>query len=146
MTSPGCRQRCPFVFDSYFSMHTTVVDGWPMEHVADSEFVPTPDESLMISLVSPRLLSIIFFCFHLKSLSDWGTKKRQDFLIKFILDFFFFFRADDDDDDVRKAQEFPPSDVSWRLIYHHQKLFGGRKLSGEQQKEIVCIFFSLRIL
>jgi hypothetical protein len=58
MTSPGCMARCPLTFDSYFSMHTTVVLGCPIEQVADSELVPTPDESLIISLVSPRLLSI----------------------------------------------------------------------------------------
>lgn len=39
-------------------MHTTVVLGCPIEQVADSELVPTPDESLIISLVSPRLLSV----------------------------------------------------------------------------------------
>lgn len=38
-------------------MQTTVVLGCPIEHAALSEFVPTPDESLIISLVSPRLLS-----------------------------------------------------------------------------------------
>lgn len=57
MTSPGWIVKCPFTFDSYFSMHTTVVLGCPIEQVADSELVPTPDESLIISLVSPRLLS-----------------------------------------------------------------------------------------
>lgn len=58
MTSPGCIAKCPLTFDSYFSMHTTVVLGCPIEQVADSELVPTPEESEMISLVSPRLLSI----------------------------------------------------------------------------------------
>lgn len=38
-------------------MQTTVVLGWPIEQAALSEFVPTPDESLIISLVSPILLS-----------------------------------------------------------------------------------------
>lgn len=42
----------------YGSMQTTVVLGCPIEHTALSELVPTPDESLIISLVSPILLSI----------------------------------------------------------------------------------------
>lgn len=39
-------------------MQTTVVLGCPIEHTALSELVPTPDESLIISLVSPILLSV----------------------------------------------------------------------------------------
>lgn len=58
ITSPGWIAKCPLTLDSYFSMHTTVVLGCPIEQVADSELVPTPDESLIISLVSPRLLSV----------------------------------------------------------------------------------------
>ena len=52
-------------------MHTTVVLGCPIEQVADSELVPTPDESLIISLVSPRLLSIC-----------QETKERRQSVIK----------------------------------------------------------------
>jgi len=40
-------------------MHTTVVLGCPMEQAAESELVPTPDESLIMSLVSPRDLSVL---------------------------------------------------------------------------------------
>lgn len=60
MTSPVCIDRCPIVELEYGSMHTTVVLGCPIEHTALSELVPTPDESLMISLVSPMLLSIFY--------------------------------------------------------------------------------------
>lgn len=48
---------CPIVALVYDSIQTTVVLGWPIEHAALSEFVPTPDESLIMSLVSPMLLS-----------------------------------------------------------------------------------------
>lgn len=57
ITSPACIFKCPGVLLVYDSMQTTVVLGWPIEHAALSEFVPTPDESLMMSLVSPMLLS-----------------------------------------------------------------------------------------
>lgn len=61
ITSPVWMARWPMVELEYGSMQTTVVLGCPMEQTALSEFVPTPDESLIISLVSPMLLSILPF-------------------------------------------------------------------------------------
>lgn len=55
--SPVFNEIWPVVFPEYGSMQTTVVLGCPIEHAAESELVPTPDESLMISLVSPIDLS-----------------------------------------------------------------------------------------
>lgn len=80
ITSPGWIARCPLTFDSYFSMHTTVVLGCPIEQVADSELVPTPDESLIISLVSPRLLSGVHSRqWNIKNrLISWHTNKREN--------------------------------------------------------------------
>lgn len=57
ITSPGWMLRWPSEVPVYGCMHTTVVLGWPIEQAALSELVPTPDESLMMSLVSPMLLS-----------------------------------------------------------------------------------------
>lgn len=57
MTSPVWIDKWPMVELEYGSMQTTVVLGWPIEQTALSELVPTPDESLIISLVSPILLS-----------------------------------------------------------------------------------------
>lgn len=58
MTSPTCIDKWPAVVLEQDSMQTTVVLGWPIEQAALSELVPTPDESLTMSLVSPMLLSV----------------------------------------------------------------------------------------
>lgn len=59
MISPSRMLKCPSSFDEYDSIHTTVLPGIDKLPFVVSEFaVPTPELSLMISLVSPRLLSV----------------------------------------------------------------------------------------
>lgn len=57
ITSPVCNEIWPGALPEYGSMQMTVVLGCPIEHAAESELVPTPDESLIKSLVSPSDLS-----------------------------------------------------------------------------------------